>query len=86
MQETALITVDLMRETTLQSLARVVEPLLRVADSVQQLARERAHATVEPPLKVDNIGHDQFRGSAGCRRAQIRDEIADGKINFVTHC
>src|SRR5438067_809778 len=82
--EATLVAVDPVRETTLQRLTRVVQSLLRVAHTVQQLACKRACATVDPPLEVNNIGHDQFRGSARCRRAQVGDEIADGEIDFVT--
>ena len=74
MQEAALVTVDLVREAALQSLARVVESLLRVAYAVQQLARERAGATVDAPLEIVNIGHNQFRCRARCGRAEIRGD------------
>jgi hypothetical protein len=42
MVQTALVALNLMRETTLQGLARVIEPLLRVAYAVQQLAASKA--------------------------------------------
>src|SRR5207244_10386110 len=86
MQEAALVRVDLMRKTALQRLTRVIEPLLRVTDAIQQLASQRARATVDPPLEVNNIRNNQFRGSTRRRRAQVRDEIADGEIDFMTHC
>ena len=54
----ALVTVDLMRETALQSLACVIQPLLRVAYPVEKLTRDRARATVDSPPKLDNIGHN----------------------------
>src|SRR5438552_10093458 len=83
-EETAPVTVDLVREAALQNLACVIQALLRVAYPVQQLACERAGATVDPPLKIDNIRHNQFRRGARRWRAQIRNEIADGEIDFVT--
>ena len=57
-QKTALVTVDLVAETPPQSLARVIEPLLRVAHPVQQLPRKRARATVNSSLEIDNIWHN----------------------------
>ena len=42
MVQTALVALDLMPETPLQGLAGVIEPLLRVAYAVQQLAAQRA--------------------------------------------
>src|SRR6266487_774495 len=86
MQETALITVDLVRETTLQSLARMIQSLLHLADSVQQLPRERARATIDTPLKIAKIWHNQFCGSTRSRRAQVSDKIADGEIDFMANC
>jgi hypothetical protein len=50
MAQTALVALNLMRKTTLQGLARVVEPLLRVAYAIQQLAAQRACATIDLPL------------------------------------
>src|SRR5439155_23790069 len=85
-KEAALVTVDFMRKTALQSLARVVQPLLRVTDTVQQLVRERPRATVDPALKIGNVGHDQFRRSARRRRAQVCDEIANSEVDLVTDC
>jgi hypothetical protein len=82
--EAALVTVDLVREATLQRLARMIETLLCVPDSAKQLARERTRATIEPSLKIENIGYDQFRAGTWCGRAQVGHEIADGKIDFVT--
>src|SRR5439155_12608487 len=84
-EETAFVAVDLVRKAALQGLAAVVEPLLRVAHPVQQLACKPARATVNSPLKINNIGHNQFCRSARCRRAQIRYEITDRKIDFVAH-
>jgi hypothetical protein len=83
-EKTALVTVDLVREAALQNLACVVQPLLRVLDPVEQLARKPARATIDPPVKIDNIRDNQFRCSARCGRAQISNEITDGKIDFVT--
>jgi hypothetical protein len=36
----------------LQNLAGVIEALLSVAHPIEQLARERTRATVDPPLKI----------------------------------
>src|SRR2546430_16881788 len=83
--ETAFVAVDLVGKAALQGLAGVVEPLLRVAHPVQQLAGKPARATVNSSLKIDNIGHNQFRRSARCGRAQIRHEITDRKIDFMTY-
>ena len=76
MEKAALVTVELVRKAALQSFARVIQPLLRVAHPVEQLARERAGATVDTSLEIVNIGNNQFRCRARRRRAQIRDEIA----------
>ena len=84
MVETALVALNLMRETTLQGIARVIEPLLRVAYAVQQLAAQRARATIDLALEIDDIRDNQFGGSTRGRRAQICDKIANGKIDFVT--
>ena len=84
MVQTALVALNLMRETTLQGIPRVVEPLLRVAYAVQQLAAQRARATIDLALEIYDIRDNQFGGSARCRCAQIRDKIANGKIDFVT--
>src|SRR6266508_1027285 len=73
-----------MRETTLQGIPRMVEPLLRVAYTVQQLAAQRARATIDLPLQIDDVGDNQFGGSAWGRRAQVCDKIANGEIDFVT--
>src|SRR5947207_8768716 len=85
-EETAFVALDLVRKAALQGLASVVEPLLRVAHPVQQLACKPAHATVNSPLKIHNIWYDQFCRGTRCRSAQIRDEIADCEIDFVTDC
>src|SRR5512132_4332372 len=77
MVQTALVALNLMRETTLQGIPRVVEPLLRVAYAVQQLAAQRACATIDLPLYIDDVRDNQFGGSARGRRAQVRDEIAN---------
>src|SRR5512132_3288882 len=84
MVQTTLVTLNLMRETTLQGIPRVVQPLLRVAYVVQQLAAQRARATIDLPLEIYDIRHNQFGGSARGRRAQSCDKVANGKIDFVT--
>src|SRR6476660_4376362 len=86
MVQTALVALNLMRETTLQGVPRVVDPLLRVAYAVKQLAPQRARATIDLALEIYDIRDNQFgRGTWG-RRAQICDKIANGKIDFVTDC
>ena len=84
-KQTALVTLNLMRETALQGIPHVVEPLLRVAYAVQQLAAQRARAAIDLALKIDDIRDNQFGGSARGRRAQICDKVANGKVDFVTH-
>ena len=84
MVETALVALNLMRETTLQGLASVIEPLLRVAYAVQQLAAERVRATINLPLEIYDIRDNQFGRGAWGRRAQICHKIANGEIDFVT--
>src|SRR5262245_35970865 len=84
--ETALVVLELVREATLQSLSCMIQTLLGVADPAKQLTRDRARATVESPLQIDNVRHDQFSSSARRGRAQIGDEIADGKIDFMANC
>jgi len=84
MHDSALHRVDVVRETTLQCLAPVIQALLRVAYTVQQLARKQARATLDLPLKIDNIGDDQLRGGTRRRRAQVCDEIGNREIDFVT--
>jgi len=61
----------------------VIQSLLGIAEANKQLARERTRATVEPSLKIDSVGHDQFRGGTWRGRAQVGDEIADREIDFV---
>src|SRR5512132_2010879 len=84
MAQTALVALNLMRKTTLQGIPRVVEPLLRVAYAIQQLAAQRARATVDLALEIYDIRDDQFGRGAWGRCAQICDKVADGKIDFVT--
>src|SRR6266850_1082839 len=84
MVQTALAALNLMRETTLQGIPRVIEPLLRVAYAVQQLAAQRARATIDLALEIYDIRDNQFGSSARGRRAQICDKVANGKIDFVT--
>src|SRR4029077_13768607 len=85
MVQTALVALNLMRETALHGIPRVVESLLCVAYAVQRLATERARATIDLALKIYDIRDNQFGGSARGRRAQICDKVANGKIDFVTN-
>jgi hypothetical protein len=82
-QKTALVTVNPVAETAAHSLARMIEPLLSVADAIEQFALERACAVVHVPAKIGNVRHNEFRCCARSRRAQIGHEIADREINFV---
>ena len=66
--QTALVALNLMRETTLQRIPRVIEPLLRVAYAIQQLAAQRARATIDLALEIYDIRDNQFGGSAWGRR------------------
>ena len=50
MVQPALVALNLVRKTALQGIPRVVEPLLRVAHASQQLAAQRARATIDLPL------------------------------------
>jgi len=50
--EVAPVTVDLVREATLQRFPRMIEALLSVAHPIEQPARKRPRATIEPPLKI----------------------------------
>src|SRR6266850_31310 len=84
MVQTALAALNLMRETTLQGIPRVIEPLLRVTYAVQQLAAQRARAPIDLALEIYDIRDNQFGGSARGRCAQICDKVANGKIDFVT--
>src|SRR5262245_17385373 len=84
MQEAALVTVELVRQAALQGLACMIKSLLRVAQAVEQLAPQRARATLDLPLEIDYVRDNQFRGSTRSGSAQVRDEIADGEIDFVT--
>src|SRR5262249_13157088 len=83
MVQPAFINLDLMRKTALQGLARVIEPLLRIAYPVEQLALQRARATFDVALEIYDIGDNQFGGSAWSRRPKVCGEIANGKIDFV---
>src|SRR5258705_1239156 len=83
--ETPLVALNFMRETTLQGIPRVVEPLLSVAYAVQQLAAQRARATIDLALEIYDIRDNQFGGRARGRRPQIRDKVANGKIDFVAY-
>src|SRR5262249_46965495 len=62
------VIVDLVCEAAAQCFASVIEPLLPIAHSVDQLPADSAHARVHLPAKIDNIGNDQLRGGAGCWR------------------
>src|SRR4051794_37006145 len=84
MIQSAFVALNFVGETTLQGVPSVIESLLRVAYTVQQLAAERVRATFDLPLDVDEIRDNQFGGGAWRRRAQICYKIADGKIDFVT--
>src|SRR5262245_21025972 len=84
MQEAALVTVDLVGETTLQGLACVIESLLRVAQAVEQLAPQRARATLDLSLEIDYVRDNQFGGGTRSGGAQVGDKIADSEIDFVT--
>src|SRR5437763_3118317 len=83
--EASFVTLDFVRKTALQGMLRVVQPLLRVAYAVEQLLTQRARATIDLALEIDDIRDNQFRGSTGGRRTQVCDKIATGKIAFVTH-
>src|SRR5437773_7858065 len=84
MVQTAVVALNLMRETTLQGIPRVVEPLLRVAYAIQQLTAQRARAAIDLALEIYDIRDNQFGGSARRRCAQICDKVADSEIDFVT--
>src|SRR5262249_49503525 len=83
-QEAPLVALDLVHKTALQGLSRVIEPLLRVAYPVEQLAVQRARATIDLALEIYDIRHNQIRGSTRSRRTKICDKIANSKIDFVT--
>ncbi len=68
-----------------RSFTRVIEPLLRVAHSIEQLATNSARERVEMTAKIDNVGHDQLGGGAGRWCAQIGDEIGDREIDLVSN-
>ena len=53
--EAALVHVDLVRKTTLQRFARVVQTLLRVAYAIEQLPAQRVRATVDLPVEIDDV-------------------------------
>src|SRR6185436_14735308 len=84
MFQAAFVALDLVRKTTLQGFARVIEPLLRFPYKVEQLAAQRARATFDLPLEIYDIGDNLFGGSARGGRAQVCDKITNGKINFMT--
>src|SRR5436309_16056348 len=86
MEAHAPVAYDLMRKAALQNLASMIQPLLCVAHPVQYLVRECARAAIEPPLKIGNIGYDQFSRSTRRGRAQVRDKIANGEIDFMANC
>src|SRR5215475_1838990 len=78
------VSLNLVRKTALQGIARVIKALLRVANAIQQLAAKRECATVDLPLEIYDIRDNQFGGSARRGRAQVSHKIANGKIDFVT--
>src|SRR6476620_7922734 len=84
MVQTPLVALNFMRETTLQGVPRVVDPLLGVAYAVKQLAPQCARATIDLTLEIYDIRHNQFGRSARGRCAQVCHKIANGKIDFVT--
>src|SRR5919106_160556 len=96
MVQTALVVFNLVRETTLQSVVCVIEPLLRVTNAIEQLALQRAPATLNLALEIHDIRDNQFGGSAWGRCAQVcdeidrrkylvrRDELANGHCNFLS--
>ena len=84
--ETALVIVDLVRETPAQSFASVIDLLLasrRSGSAIHGQPRVRIHRSRRRRSTMS--GHDQFRRGAGSRCAQIRHEIADSEIDFVSN-
>ncbi len=51
-EEDALVTINLVHEATLESFPRMIEALLSVAHPIEQPARKRPRAAIEPPLKI----------------------------------
>src|SRR5215472_11326264 len=86
MVQPAFITLDLVRKTALQGFTRVIDTLLCVANAIKQLPSQGAQATVDLSLEINDVRDNQFGGSARGRRTQVCDEIANGKIDFVTDC
>ena len=60
------------------------EPRFLVLDKIAQTFVQAAAQLVDPPLQVECVRYDEFRGSARCRRTQVSNEIGNGEINFVT--
>ena len=83
MRKSASIILDLVGEATAQRFTGMIEPLLPIAHSVDQLPAESARAGLDVPAKIDNVGHDQLRGRARRRRTQVGHEIGDGEIDLV---
>src|SRR4029453_17304576 len=76
-QETALVTFDLVAETAPQSLTRMIEPLLGVAHPVEQLAPDCTRAVIHVSAKIGNLRDNEFRRCARSRGAQVSHENAD---------
>ena len=75
-----------MRKATLQNFAGVIEPLLRVAHPVEQLASDCTRAVIQVPAKIGNVRDNEFRCRARSRGAQIGHEIANREIDFMSYC
>src|SRR6516164_1151863 len=86
MAQPPFVSLNLVRKTAPQGIARVIEALLRVANAIQQLVAQRACATVDLALEIYDIRDNQFGGGARGGRAQVCDKITNSKINFVTDC
>ena len=82
-EEAALVTVDLVAETAPQSLARMIEPLLRFAHPVEQLAPDCTRAVVHVPSKIGNVRDNKFCRCARSRGAQVGHEIDFTISDFV---
>src|SRR5262250_550018 len=83
--KTATVIVDLVPETKPQRVARMIEPLLRVAHPIEQLAAKTARAALEVANKINHVAHDQLGGGARCWRTQIGHEIGNREIDLVSN-
>src|SRR6476620_10898586 len=83
-QEAPLVALNFVCKTALQGIARMIESLLSIAHAVEHLTPQRARATIDLALEINDVRDNQFGGSAGGRRTQVCDEIANGEIDFVT--